>query len=380
MDDLHSRFRRLDLVEAPDLWREATLRATATRQADRPSTWLLIAAVALLLALIAGGVAVAGGLVHLPWDSRRDLPPTVPTLSWEELPIPANPGQSLLYAGDHYVMYGNVNGVVSSSPDGREWQPAGSPVAGLGSATLNPASVDEWDGSIVTWNGRDLLAHRSDGSSTSLRTDGGITDAAIGPAGIIVFARSALSADPQDVGWFSQSGDSWTQIPRPPQGVAAVAASKDGFFARTSDHTVWHSANGLEWQAIGRARAVSGDLITWRDGVLSLGTGVYEYWTVRGSAWFVSKGAQGSEICCGITDAGPLGIVSVNRAANRILFTTDGATWAASTLPGDRVWYSSGWHPDAAVAVGPDAVLVMLWKEGPDVPGVVPSLWRGTLK
>ncbi|HEX2765636.1 MAG TPA: hypothetical protein VHR55_03230 [Candidatus Limnocylindria bacterium] len=67
MDDLYGRFRRLDRIDAPDLWREAVGRAAAaeTTGLPRPTQGLTgILVVALLLALLAGVVAV--GMSQLP--------------------------------------------------------------------------------------------------------------------------------------------------------------------------------------------------------------------------------------------------------------------------------------------------------------------------
>jgi len=67
MTDLHNRFRTLDDLPAPDLWREAESRAQALEQRGaRPLSWALIALV-LLLALAVGGAALIGsGLIKLP--------------------------------------------------------------------------------------------------------------------------------------------------------------------------------------------------------------------------------------------------------------------------------------------------------------------------
>jgi hypothetical protein len=67
MTDLHTRFKNLDSVSAPDLWSEVEQRAMAMQPTTRRSgTWVLIA-VTLLLALAIGGAALVGsGIVKLP--------------------------------------------------------------------------------------------------------------------------------------------------------------------------------------------------------------------------------------------------------------------------------------------------------------------------
>jgi hypothetical protein len=67
MNDLHDRFRSLDDLSTPDLWREVEARAQAMPQHSvRATPWALVAVV-LLLALAIGGAALIGsGVVKLP--------------------------------------------------------------------------------------------------------------------------------------------------------------------------------------------------------------------------------------------------------------------------------------------------------------------------
>jgi dipeptidyl aminopeptidase/acylaminoacyl peptidase len=66
MTDLHARFRRLDRVRTPDLWYEAVGRATAVdavrQPAFRVSPTLVLIALALLTAALAGAVTVGSWL------------------------------------------------------------------------------------------------------------------------------------------------------------------------------------------------------------------------------------------------------------------------------------------------------------------------------
>ncbi len=66
MRELEDRFRSLDRVEVPDLWNEAVTRAAElgmTRRRPISRTLVLIAA-ALLLALLAGAIAIGAGLLR----------------------------------------------------------------------------------------------------------------------------------------------------------------------------------------------------------------------------------------------------------------------------------------------------------------------------
>jgi hypothetical protein len=93
MDDLRRRFASLDHVRTPDLWDEIELRAAALGSTQRltpvpvPVTrssgfsersWvLLLAAFALLVALLAGAIAVGSSLIRLPAIIDRTPPPAV---------------------------------------------------------------------------------------------------------------------------------------------------------------------------------------------------------------------------------------------------------------------------------------------------------------
>jgi Tol biopolymer transport system component len=68
MNDLHERFRSLDDLATPDLWREAEARAQAMPRAGvRTTPWALVAVLLLLLGLVIGGAALIGsGVIKLP--------------------------------------------------------------------------------------------------------------------------------------------------------------------------------------------------------------------------------------------------------------------------------------------------------------------------
>jgi hypothetical protein len=67
MNDLHNRFRSLDDVPAPDLWREVENRAQALGQRGvRTVSWTLIALVLLLAVAIGSAALIGSGIVKLP--------------------------------------------------------------------------------------------------------------------------------------------------------------------------------------------------------------------------------------------------------------------------------------------------------------------------
>jgi hypothetical protein len=84
MNDLHDRFRSLDDLSTPDLWREVEARAEAMpRRGGRAQPWALVAVMLLLLALAIGGAALVGSrIIKLPVlvDASASLVPS-PTAS-----------------------------------------------------------------------------------------------------------------------------------------------------------------------------------------------------------------------------------------------------------------------------------------------------------
>lgn len=407
MTDVRSRFRSLDRVPPPDLWTEATRRAEVEGPLTRPSVRpLALAAVLLLLALIAGAIAVGSGLLHLRWPL-----PTAPALSWEQVPLPADGGPNvpstgeaffsypLLYVGDHFLSYPPNGGHINRSADGMRWETSPN-------SSARPFFAATRDGTMLFWGyGGTVSLLRPDGSSSShdFGCCVGVADAAIGPRGIVVL----LSSDSAfEGGWFSENGETWSRIVDPPSSpgtwqATPVAATADGFYARTIDGNVWRSEDGLDWSVIGsdsQNRACQADpipgtcyaaVIPWREGVVIPNTGVprYEYWTADGLEVLTTGQATGlAGLAAGngeVLGAGPLGILAVDRDAGQVLFSPDGETWEGSQLPAGHSWSDDFMGHYPSVAVGEDVALVVLWEQGPGhTPGDgstdIPTLWRVT--
>jgi hypothetical protein len=66
MTDLHTRFKGLDTVPAPDLWYSIEERALAMQSTHRRSPWVLVVVMLLLVLAIGGAVLVGSGIVKLP--------------------------------------------------------------------------------------------------------------------------------------------------------------------------------------------------------------------------------------------------------------------------------------------------------------------------
>lgn len=72
--------------------------------------------------------------------------------------------------------------------------------------------------------------------------------------------------------------------------------------------------------------------------------------------------------------AGPLGLVSVGITDS--LFLSGGDDWRVQALP-EEMYASGGGRRPPTIAVGDDAVLVLMWSGGENP---VPTLWRGTIQ
>lgn len=66
MTDLHTRFKTLDTLSAPDLWYSIEERAAAMAPTRRGHPWVLVAVVLLLTLIVGGAVLVGSGIVKLP--------------------------------------------------------------------------------------------------------------------------------------------------------------------------------------------------------------------------------------------------------------------------------------------------------------------------
>jgi hypothetical protein len=76
MTDLHNRFRALDDLQPPDLWREIEGRALVMQATRRRVPWVLVAVVLLLALVIGGAVLVGSGIVKLPVTVQNSATPS----------------------------------------------------------------------------------------------------------------------------------------------------------------------------------------------------------------------------------------------------------------------------------------------------------------
>jgi hypothetical protein len=143
MNDLHDRFRSLDDLSTPDLWREVEARAQAMPQrTGRTQPWALVAVMLLLLALAIGGAALIGsGIVKLPATDEASATPASP--SAEPVTGRIAFGRKDPFAGDFAVYLINPDGTNESQPlpglfECPRWSPNGRDIS-LGSGIFENA-------------------------------------------------------------------------------------------------------------------------------------------------------------------------------------------------------------------------------------------------
>lgn len=194
-------------------------------------------------------------------------------------------------------------------------------------------------------------------------------------------------------GWYSVDGTAWAAIPDFPPNVFAIVGTVDGFFARGHDGEgmgMWHSTDGVSWQRVWTGFDMTsvwqGDpaLMRWGGSVLhSDGIHLFERWTPTGRSVLPMSDEippdRDVPIGTGAFGAGPLGIVSLDIDGREVLFTPDGVVWRIQEIPQEmaRAGQPTRNAFRTNVAVGTDAVVVLLW-EGSADEGQRPSLWVGT--
>jgi len=152
---------------------------------------------------------------------------------------------------------------------------------------------------------------------------------------------------------------------------------------------MFHSPDGFAWQRM--AIAVDGSeeqvinpiMLRWGDGALQTdGTFIFESWTRAGKKVLPISGEVRTrehplQDAAGI-GAGPFGIVCIDVAADETLFSPDGVEWRIQAMSDEMAQAGSVVRrPHTTnVAVGPDAVVVLLWENASDE-GAQPSLWVG---
>lgn len=195
-------------------------------------------------------------------------------------------------------------------------------------------------------------------------------------------------------GWHSVDGKEWVPIPEFPANVFSMVGTQDGYLAVGDPGgglRMFHSPDGFTWRRMAVAydttmnRTFDPILLPWGDGALqSDGKHYFEHWTAGGKRVLPMAAELPSEraplVDAAGIGAGPLGIVFVDSQADEVLFSPDGVEWRIQAMPAAMARDAGldRGSPSSNVAVGTDAVVVLLWEGDPEE-GVRPSLWVGTL-
>src|SRR3990170_3901957 len=146
MTDLHTRFRTLDDLRTPDLWREIEGRALAVEPRPvRSLAWVLIVVMLLLTVAIGGAALIGSGILKLPVSvDASATPSSTPheSTSASSTPVEQRPPA--------WTATGNMDGVRSGHtatllPDGKVL------VAGGVGSSGELASAELYDPRSGTW-------------------------------------------------------------------------------------------------------------------------------------------------------------------------------------------------------------------------------------
>jgi hypothetical protein len=175
MTDLHTRFRTLDDLPAPDLWHEVEARAVAAQQSRvRPLAWAVIALV-LLLGLAIGGAALVGsGIVKLPVVPVLPESSATPSSTAQVSPSASSTpvAQAAAWAATGNMIEARVNYSATQLLDGRVLV-----AGGVGSATSDLfantlASAELYDPSTGQWSPTGAMLGVRVGHTATLLPDG----------------------------------------------------------------------------------------------------------------------------------------------------------------------------------------------------------------
>ena len=176
MTDLHTRFKTLDTVSAPDLWYSIEERAMAMQPARRSNPWVLVAVMLLLVLAIGGAVLVGSGIIKLPAVVDVSASPSASTSesasesaaasSSPVAPVPA----SWTATGD--LVEARINHTATQLLDGRVLVAGGvgEQISEFGANIL--ASAELYDPDTGQWSATGAMADVRVGHAAVLLPDG----------------------------------------------------------------------------------------------------------------------------------------------------------------------------------------------------------------
>jgi hypothetical protein len=204
MTDMHTRFRALDNLRAPDLWNEIEERAMAMQPTTRRSNpWVLIAVTLLLLVAIAGVALVGSGLLKLPMTVEASPTPSastsaVPSATGSAAPSPTDAAVAASWSATGDMIEAH-SGTATLLADGRVLVAGGT----TGEGTLS-GIAQVYDPGTGAWTATGSLLEARAGHTATLLDDGRVLVAGGGTDRI--GDSSAEVYDPASGTWSATGG------------------------------------------------------------------------------------------------------------------------------------------------------------------------------
>lgn len=203
MTDLHTRFRTLDDVSAPNLWNDIEERAMVTQPSTRRSgSWVLIAATLLLALAIGGAVLVGSGVIKLPVtvDASASPEPSPTTSAIPASPSPAPP--TATWSATGAMLEARAGNTATLLADGKVLV-AGGTTGGDAARTL--ASAELYDPLSGTWTATGRMNEARTGHAAVLLPDGKVL--VVGGASVETYFPSDLLTSAE---LFDPRSGTWT--------------------------------------------------------------------------------------------------------------------------------------------------------------------------
>jgi hypothetical protein len=192
MTDLKTRFQTLDALNAPDMWREIETRAQAKEhRVTRPVSWVFIG-VAVMLALIVGGVLLVGsGVVKLSTTAPSTTATTTPFTAPSTAPTPLVTPRAAAWIATESMVEARSNHTATLLSDGRVLV-----AGGFNGGTLL-ATAELFDPSTGSWTPTGKMTYRHSGHTATLLADGRVLVAGGSPT----IRQHAELYDPRSGTW-----------------------------------------------------------------------------------------------------------------------------------------------------------------------------------
>ncbi len=251
MTDLHTRFRTLDDLPAPDLWPEVEAKASAAeRPGVRSLPWLLIAATLLLTVSLGGAVLIGSGVVKIPVLK-------IPAPAETSAAPSSTPGQNSAptWTATTSMVEARHSHTATLLPDGKVLVAGGNAYPRGGGDLADLSSAELYDPSSGTWTATGSMIEARALHTATLLPDGKVLVSGGyrgGPDGHVL--SSAELYDPSSGTW-SATGDMIEARLRHtatllPNGKVLVSGGANGDDRASSSAELYDPSSGT-WTATG---------------------------------------------------------------------------------------------------------------------------------